>query len=120
MHAPVLAVLLSEDVLLRRRQQRKAFLCRAGRPPGAIEPVEQIATDLVLLQHHGYRFALVERGLPGATALGVGRERALQLMRESEVVDDQAAGFVPEHPVDARDCLHQSMAAHRLVDVHGV
>ena len=82
--------------------------------------MEQAAADLVLLQHHGHRLGLIQRGLPGAAALRVGRECALELMGEPEVVDDEAARLVPEHPVDARDRLHQPVPAHRLVDVHRV
>ncbi len=88
-----------------------------GRP---VEAVEQAAADLVLLEHHGDGLVLVDRGLAGAAALGVGRQRLLQLVGEAEVVDDQAAGLVLEHAVDARDRLHQPVAAHRLVDVHRV
>ena len=41
-------------------------------------------------------------------------------MGEAQVVDDEAAGLVAEHAVDARDGLHQPVAAHRLVDIHRV
>src|SRR6266478_1850188 len=50
----------------------------------------------------------------GAVAFGVGGERLLQLVCEAEVIDDQAAGLVFEHPVDAGDRLHQPVPAHRL------
>ncbi len=55
-----------------------------------------------------------------AAALGVGRQRLLQLVGEAEVVHHQPAGLVPEHAVHARDRLHQPVPAHRLVDVHRV
>ena len=58
--------------------------------------------------------------LPRAPALGVGRESSFEFVCEPEVVDDQAARLVPEDPVHPRDRLHQPVAAHRLVDVHGV
>ena len=57
---------------------------------------------------------------PVPAALGVGGQRPLQLVGEAQVVDDEAAGLVPEHAVDPRDGLHQPVAAHRLVDVHRV
>ncbi len=60
------------------------------------------------------------RGLAGAAALGVGRQRLLQLVGEAEVVDDQPARLVLEDAVHAGDGLHQAVAAHRLVDVHRV
>ena len=118
--APVLTVLLRQDVLLRGGKQRQSFCRRPGDPRGPIEPVEEAATDLVLLQHHGDRFILVERGLPGAAALGIGRERAFQLVGEAQIVHDEAARLVPEHPVDAGDRLHQPVAPHGLVDIEGV
>ena len=83
-------------------------------------PWNRAATDLVLLQHHRDRFRLVERGLPRAAALGVGRERALELVGEAQIVDDEAARLVPEHPVDAGDRLHQPVATHGLVDIEAV
>ena len=60
------------------------------------------------------------RRLARAAALGVGRQRLLQLVGEAEVVDDQPAGLVLEHAVHPRDRLHQPVPAHRLVDVHRV
>ncbi len=85
-----------------------------------VEAVEQAAADLVLLQHQRDRLGLIDRRLAGAAALGVGRQRLLQLVGEAEVVDDQAAGLVLEDAVHARDRLHQPVPAHRLVDVHRV
>ncbi|EXI72988.1 MAG: hypothetical protein AW07_02920 [Candidatus Accumulibacter sp. SK-11] len=118
--APFLAVLLRQDVLLRERQQAQPLLRRAGRPVRPVETVEEAAADLVLLQHHGDRFVLVQRRAPGATALGVRRQRLLQLLREAQVVHHQPAGLVPEHAVDTCDRLHQTVPTHWLVDVHGM
>jgi hypothetical protein len=53
-------------------------------------------------------------------ALGVVREGALELISEAQVVHDEPARLVVEDAVHARDGLHQSMAPHRLVGVHGV
>ena len=41
-------------------------------------------------------------------------------MRQPEIVDYQAARLVPEDAIHPRDRLHQPVAAHRLVDIHGV
>ena len=60
------------------------------------------------------------RRLARAAALGVGRQRLLQLVGEAEVVDHQPAGLVLEHAVHPGDGLHQAVPAHRLVDVHRV
>ena len=120
LQAARLAVLLREHVLQRRRQQMEPLGRRSHRPCGPVEPVEQAAADLVLLQHHLDRLLLVQRRLPPAAALGVGRQRPLQLVGQAEVVDDESPRLVPEHAVDPRDCLHQPMAAHRLVHVHRV
>ena len=107
LYATVLAVLLREYVFLRRRQQAQPFPRRAGSSRGAVETVKQGAADLVLFQHHRHRLALIERGTSGAAALGVGRERPLELVGEPEIIDDEAARLVPEHPIDARDRLPQ-------------
>ena len=48
------------------------------------------------------------------------REGLLELVGQAEVIDDQAAGLVPEDAVDPGDGLHQAVALHRLVDVHRV
>ena len=50
------------------------------------------------------------------TPIAIGRIRR----RDREVVDHQAAWLVVEHAVHASDGLHEPVAAHRLVDVHGV
>ncbi len=101
-------------------QQAEPLLRRAGRPLRPVEAVEEAAADLVLLQHHGDGLVLVERRLARAAALGVGGQRLLQLVGQAQVVHHQPAGLVLEHAVDARDRLHQPVAAHRLVDVHRV
>ena len=118
--AAFLAVLLCKDILLGGGQQVEALLGRAGRPDGPVEAVQQPAADVVLLLHDGDRFGLVDGGAAGAAALGVGGERLLQVLGQAQVVDDEAAGLVLEDAVDAGDGLHQSMAAHWLVDVERV
>ena len=118
--AALLAVLLGQDVLLSSRQQSQPLLRRSGRPPGPVEAVEEAAADLVLLQHHRHRFLLIDCSLPGAAALRVGGQGALEFMGQAQVIDDQTARLVPEDPVDAGDGLHQPVGAHRLVHVHGV
>src|SRR5690606_11506027 len=128
--AAVLAVLLRENVLLRRREETEALLRRTGRPLRPIEArhhafwprerAEQAEADLVLLQHHGHGLVLVDGRLPGTAARRVGGERRLELVRQAQVVDDEPARLVLEDPVHARYRLHQSMPAHGLVDVHRV
>ncbi len=61
-----------------------------------------------------------------AAALGAGGQRLLQLIGQSEEVDDQPALLVAEdavhavHAVHAGDGQHQSVAAHRFVGIHRV
>ena len=74
----------------------------------------------MLLLHERDSLVLVNGRPPGAPALRVGREGALQLGSEAEIVDDEPAWLVLEHPIDAGDGLHQAVAAHWLVDVHRV
>ena len=107
-------------MLLGGRQQIQTLLGRAGCPDGPVEAVQQSAADVVFFLHHRNRFRLVDGGVSGAAALRIGGQRLLQVLGQPQVVDDQAAGLVLEHAVDAGDRLHQPMAAHRLVDVEGV
>ena len=116
----VLAVLLRQDVFLRRRQQPHALGRCAGHPCRALEAVEEPAADFVFLQHHGDRLVLIERRAPRAAALGVGGERLLELVRQPQVVHHQPTRLVAEDAVHPRDRLHEAVPAHRLVDVHRV
>ena len=118
--AALLAVLLGQDVLLGRREQPQSLLRSSRRPERPVEAVEESAADVVLLEHDRDRLLLVQRRLTLAAAFGVGGQGLLQVLRQPQVVDDQAAGLVLEHAIYARDGLHQPVAAHRLVDVHGV
>ena len=120
LHAAILAVLLRQEVLLRGWQQSQAFLGRSGDPLGPVEAMEQAAADLVLLQHHRHRFLLIKRGLSSATAFGVGCQCTLELVGEADVIHHESARLVPANSVDARNGLHQPMAAHRFVHIHGV
>ena len=63
---------------------------------------------------------MVDGGPPAAAAAGVGGQGLLQLGGQAQVVHHQPAGLVAEHPVDPGDGLHQPVAPHRLVGVHGV
>ena len=107
-------------MLLRRRQECKPGGRSPGGPRGPVEAVEQTAADLILLQHHRDGVFLIERGAAGTAAIGIGGERLLQFVREAEIVHDETTRLVPKHPVHAGDRLHQPVAAHRLVHVHGV
>ena len=74
----VLAVLLGEDVLLRRRQESQPFGRRAGGPCAEVEAVQHAEAYLVFLQHERDRFPLVHGGSAGAAAFGVGGQRLLE------------------------------------------
>src|SRR5690242_10483156 len=39
---------------------------------------------------------------------------------DAYVIHDQAAGLVPEDAIDARNRLHQRVAAHRLINIERV
>ena len=75
--------------------------------------------DLVLLQQHPNGLGLVDAGL-FAVAAGILAERALEVLRDADVVHHQPGRLVAEHAVDAGDGLHQPVALHRLVHVHRV
>ena len=74
----------------------------------------------MLLNHDSDRLALIDRRLALAAALCVGDGGLSDVLRQAEVVHDEAAGLVAEDAVDAGDGLEQPVAAHGLVDVHGV
>ena len=115
-----LAVGLSQDVFLRRGEQGQSLAWPSRDPVRPVEAVEEAAADLVLFQHEGNRLTLFDRGFPGSAALGVAGERALELVREAEVVHHQTARLVAEYPVHAGNGLHEAVAPHRLVHVHRV
>ena len=92
----------------------------AARPRGPVQAVEQPQADVVLFQHRGYGFFLVESCPSPAAAFGVGGERDFEVLRQAEIVHHQAAGLVFEDAVDAGYRLHQAVSAHGLVNVHGV
>lgn len=98
----------------RPRPFREPFLRRPGRPARPVEAVEEGLADLVLFEENRYRLHLVDRGLPRPAALGIARERLLQLLGEAEVVDDETARLVAEDAVHPRDRLHQAVPTQEL------
>ena len=66
---------------------------------------------------HGLRSVDARAAL--TSALGVGRERLLQLVGQAEVIDHEAARLVLEDTVHAGNGLHESVATHGLVGVQG-
>jgi hypothetical protein len=120
LHPALLAVFLFEDVLLPGGDELQALGRCAGGPLVPVEAVHQVAGDAVFLQHHGDGLGGVEGRVALAAALGVGGERALELIGQAEVIHHQAAGLVAKDAVHAGDGLHQAVALHRLVGIHGV
>ncbi|MNY32306.1 hypothetical protein D3C86_1665130 [compost metagenome] len=55
-----------------------------------------------------------------AFGIGVGLERSFQFIGNADVIDDQTTRLILEHTVDAGDGLHQVVALHGFVDIHGV
>ena len=104
------------EARLRRRGpvQRRAIVEAADR----VGPEHRLH-DLIPLQHLLDGFRLVDAGLV-AVAAGILAERALQVLGDADVIHHQAGGFVAEHAIDTRDGLHQAVALHRLVHIHGV
>ena len=105
---------------LRRREQSEFFRRFAVRPFRPVEAVEMVAANFVFLQHDGDGFLLVNRRPPVAAAFGVSGQCLLQLMRQAEIIHHQAARLVLENAVHAGDGLHQPVAAHGLVQIHGM
>ena len=120
LHETRLAVLLLEDVLLSGGDQAQALGGRARRPLVPVEAVQDVAGDLVLFLHDRHRLRGVDAGAALPAALGVRGQGVLELVGQAQVIHHQPAGLVAEDAVDAGDGLHQPVALHRLVGVHGV
>src|SRR3990170_5481208 len=107
-------------MFLSRWQDRQTLFGLWRFPSGPLKAMKQSATDFVFLQHDRHGLFLIDGGLAGSTALRVGRERLLKLVREAEIVHDQSAWFLAKHAIDPRDRLHESVPAHGFVHVHGM
>jgi len=108
-----------EDPLDGPGQRCKPILRRPGKPPAEVEAVEHCAHDLVLPPQHRYGFGRVDAGVPPVVAR-VPAEGGLQVLRDADVIHDQAGRLVAEHAVDAGDGLHEPVPPHGFVDVHRV
>ena len=84
------------------------------------EAVEHLRDDFQFFQHEGHGLLLRHGRIALAAAVGVEGEGFFQVGGDAQVIDDQAARFVFVDAVDAGDGLHQVVALHRFVDVHGV
>ena len=82
--------------------------------------MEHVAADFVLFEHRGDGFGGVDRGLTTPATFGVRRQRLFEFIGQADVIDDQPTRLVAEDSVHASDGLHQAVAAHRLVEVHGM
>ncbi len=51
---------------------------------------------------------------------GVGGQCFLQVIGQTEIIHDQAAGLVLVDTVDPGNGLHETVPLHGFVDVHGV
>src|SRR5690606_41917641 len=81
---------------------------------------EDLCDVLLLLRHHPSGSFLVAGGLASTPALGVGRQRPLQVGGDANVVNNESALLVFVHTVYAGDGLYEVVAAHRLVDIQRV
>lgn len=98
-----------EDVLLERWQGKERLLAIAHRAL-PIRAAQHVASDAVHLQHHSDGLLGVVGGIAHSAALGVSGEGVFELIGETEVIDDEAAGFVPKDAVHAGDGLHEAVA----------
>ena len=96
--------------------------CGGGRRHelGVVVAEHLIAANRQLLQELGVGgLADVHVAVVLLVALGVVAHGALEGVGDAHVVDYQAALFILVHAVHAGDGLHQVVAAHGLVNVHG-
>ena len=82
--------------------------------------MEDSADDLVVALQYADGVALIEHRIPGAAGINVRRERPLEVIGDTEVVDDQATGLGFEDAIHARNRLNEAVPFHWLVDIHRV
>ncbi len=107
--------------MARRRPRRRP---RCERRP-VIEAARHVGTehrphDFVLLDQDADRFGFVDAGLVAVAGRILAEARSCEVLRNADVIHDQAGRLVAEHPVHAGDGLHQAVPLHRLVDIHRV
>ena len=95
-------------------------LMAAGFEAAVIKAMQHAAQHIELFQQNRQRLAGVHRRAATAFAGRVFLHRGLELVANADVVHHQPALFVLEHPVDPGDGLHQVVALHGFVHVHGV
>ena len=82
--------------------------------------MEQIPADAEFFQELGMgRFGHVGISVVGFIPACVIIHRLLQGGSDAHIIHHQPPFLVAEHAVDAGNGLHEVMAAHRLVDIHG-
>ena len=79
-----------------------------------------MTTNLVLLHHLINDPLLVKYGISLAFTLRIGDQGFFQFFSKTDVIDNEPAGFILPYPVYPGDCLHEGMALHGLVDIHGM
>ena len=107
-------------MFLSRRNQRQLLHSAAGDPEAPVEPVQDVTGDFILLQQDRNRLSHIVAGRSRAAAGGIGSHRVTQLIGKAEIIDNQAARLLAEHAVHASNRLHQPVAPHGLVSVHGM
>ena len=81
--------------------------------------MQQITYQRIFFFHQVYGLVHIHTGIFPIRD-GVLRQGVFQIIRNPDVIDDQAARLILEHPIDAGNGLHQIMARHRLVHIHRV
>jgi len=120
LHPAFLAIFLLENVFLPGRDELQTLGGCAANPPIPIENVHHVARNAMFFQHHSDGLRGIESWVALTTALGVSDQCLFQLIGQAEVIHHQSARLVTEHAIYLRDGLHQPVALHRLVDIHGV
>ena len=108
---PVFAVLLGENVLLGGGKEAEDVpMERPFVQPDQSKPwkMPQQISCFSSMTATASSWSIAVRPVP--PLVGVGGEGVLQLVGESEVIDDQPAGLVLEYAVHAGDGLHQAVA----------
>ena len=92
----------------------------SGYEAGVVVAVEEVPAYFEFFVEFGFGdFADVGVSVVGPVAAGVVVHCLAEGTGDADVVDDEASFFVAEDAVYPGDCLHEVVAAHGFVDVHG-
>src|SRR5882762_7969184 len=101
------------------RHHSQPFRRRTSEKAGIVKAKEERLDNLKLLKHDRNSLLLRDTSL-FAIPLGILGKCQFECISKPKIVNDQTAGLVFENAVDTCDSLHETVALHGLIQVHGV